>query len=416
MSAAASGPIPGVHAKLLELLGTAAVFLGILLSGFVLNEPAPYELYMVGLIAVWMIFGLRISATVAILLALFFAFNLGGAIAVTQMTDPAGAAMYVAVSLFLALTAVFFTAVLEARPQLYRTIFAAWTVAGVATAALGIAGYFGLGGEVFTRHGRASGAFQDPNVFGPFLVAPAMLLLYRVYTGGAGRIALCAPPLLILAGGIFFSFSRGAWGALMLSAMLLTLVLLLQPSRGVMKLRVVALAILAVAALALAILVALQLPGVWDVFSARAQLEQPYDSGRFGRFGRHWIGLDMAMANPLGIGPLVFGKLLGEDTHNIWLKALLDYGWIGFAAYLLIVVTTLAGGLRLLFRDRPWRPYVVCAYVTFAAHVALGAIIDTDHWRHVYVLIGMIWGGMALEHRHARHLISERGGTRPSLA
>ena len=42
----------------------------------------------------------------------------------------------------------------------------------------------------------------------------------------------------------------------------------------------------------------------------------------------------MAMEHPLGIGPLEFGPIYGEDTHNIWLKALLDYGWLGFASWL----------------------------------------------------------------------------------
>ena len=39
------------------------------------------------------------------------------------------------------------------------------------------------------------------------------------------------------------------------------------------------------------------------------------------------------MEHPLGIGPLVFGTLLGEDTHDIWLKTLLDYGWLGFVSW-----------------------------------------------------------------------------------
>lgn len=404
---AASAPLPGAHAKLVSLLGTGAIFLGVLLSGYVRSEPAPYELYMAGLIAIWAMFGLRISGTAAILLTLFVAFNLGGAIAATQLVDPSAAPMYIAVSLFLALTSVFFTAVLERQPRLYQTIFSAWIVAGVGTALFGIAGYFGVGGEAFTRYGRASGGFADPNVFGPYLVAPAMLLLYRIYTGSMLKAVVYMPLLLVLAGGVFFSFSRGAWGVLLLSAVLMTAILLMQPSRGAMKLRIVVLSILAVAGLALAVIVVLQLPGVSDVFASRAQLEQSYDGGRFGRFGRHAIGWQMAMEAPLGIGPMLFGKLLGEDQHNIWLKAVLDYGWIGFLAYVMIIIITLAGGFRLLFRDRPWQPYLICAYVTFVSHVALGNIIDTDHWRHFYLLVGLIWGAMALEVRHARRQVLE---------
>ena len=59
---------------------------------------------------------------------------------------------------------------------------------------------------------------------------------------------------------------------------------------------------------------------------------QDYDGARLGRFARYGIGFQMAMEHPLGIGPLVFGTIYGEDTHNIWLKALMDYGWLGFAS------------------------------------------------------------------------------------
>ena len=32
-------------------------------------------------------------------------------------------------------------------------------------------------------------------------------------------------------------------------------------------------------------------------------------------------------------------------------------------------------------------------------------VIDTDHWRHFYLLIGLIWGAIALEYRHQRGLL-----------
>ena len=47
-------PRAAVNAKLIALISSAAVVLGVFLSGFVVREPAPYELYMAGLIAVWL--------------------------------------------------------------------------------------------------------------------------------------------------------------------------------------------------------------------------------------------------------------------------------------------------------------------------------------------------------------------------
>src|SRR5690606_25926680 len=97
-----------VNAKLIDLITSAAIFIGVFLSGFVINEPAPYELYMTGLIAIWALFGLRISRATSPLLVLLVMFNIGGMIAMTQMDDLMDTPLYLAVSLFLAFTAVFF--------------------------------------------------------------------------------------------------------------------------------------------------------------------------------------------------------------------------------------------------------------------------------------------------------------------
>ena len=413
MSAIVQPVSPGaVNAKLITLISAGAVALGILLSGFVIREPAPYEIYMAGLIAVWAPFGLRISRSVAPLLVLLVTFNIGGMISMTQMDDLASTPLYLAVSLFLAFTAVFFAAVTEAQPGLYRVIFVSYVIAAVATSILGVLGYFGAfpGAEIFTKYERAAGAFQDPNVFGPFLTLPGIYLLHRLMTGSVAKMPLYALPLLIIVAGIFFSFSRGAWGLFAVSSILLVAGLFLQTSNGLFRLRIVVMTIGVIALLILALLILLQIPSVSELFTTRAQLVQDYDSARLGRFARYTIGFQMAMEHPLGIGPLAFGLIYGEDTHDIWLKALLDYGWLGFASYLTMIVWTLAGGFRILFRDRPWQPYLLCAYVTLIGHIGLGTVIDTDHWRHFYLLLGLIWGAMGLEARHQYAL----AGRRPS--
>ncbi|TGQ58093.1 hypothetical protein EN855_034670, partial [Mesorhizobium sp. M1C.F.Ca.ET.212.01.1.1] len=118
--------------------------------------------------------------------------------------------------------------------------------------------------------------------------------------------------------------------------------------------RVVVMTIAAVALLVIAFIIILQLPGVSDMFTQRAQLEQSYDSARLGRFARYTIGFQLAMEHPFGIGPLVFGTIYGEDTHDIWLKALMDYGWLGFVSFLTLTLWTIGTGFRILLRDRPW--------------------------------------------------------------
>ena len=401
-------PRAAINAKLIGLVSTGAIALGVLMSGFVIREPAPYELYMAGLIAVWSLFGLRISRAVTPLVVLIVTFNIGGMIAMTQMAELQNTPLYLAVSLFLGFTAIFFAAVTEADPRLFRVIFLSWVASAVVTSVLGMLGYFGAvpGAEMFTKYGRAAGAFQDPNVFGPFLTLPGIYLLYRVLTGNPLKMAIYAVPLLIVTGGIFLSFSRGAWGLFGASAILLTGFLFLQSDSGKFRLRIVVMSIAAIALLTVALLIVLQIPSIAELFSTRAQLVQDYDGARLGRFARYAIGFLLATEKPLGIGALVFGQIYGEDTHNIWLKTLMDYGWLGFASYLLLIVWTVAAGFRILLRNRPWQPYLLSAYVVFLGHIALGTVIDTDHWRHFYLLLGLIWGSIALEARHQRGLTS----------
>ncbi|MFC3218143.1 O-antigen ligase family protein [Tianweitania populi] len=406
-------PREAINAKLIALIGTAAVSLGVLLSGFVIEEPAPYELYMAGLIGVWALFGLRISRAILPLVILLITFNIGGMISMTQMADLKETPLYLAVSMFLAFTAIFYASVTESQPDLFRPMALAWVLAAVATSFLGIAGYFHLlpGAEMFTKYDRAAGAFQDPNVFGPFLVFPGIYMLHRILTGGLKTAAVWSGPLLILVTGIFLSFSRGAWGLFGAAAILLVAALFLQSSSGRFRLRVAVMSLGAVVFVSLAILIALQLPGVAELFSTRAQLVQDYDGARLGRFARYGYGFAMALEHPLGIGPLVFGTIFGEDTHNIWLKALMDYGWLGFLSYITLILWTFAAGFRILFRNRPWQPYLLCAYATLLGHVALGSVIDTDHWRHFYLLLGMVWGCLALEARYGHEARLQRSQT-----
>src|SRR5690606_13037242 len=185
----------------LGIIGSMLVAVGVFLSGFVISEPAPYELFMAGLIGLWAIVGLRISRGVAPLLVLLVLFNVGGMLSLTAMKELAGGPMYVAVSLFLALSAVFFAAIVEARAARLELIFKAWVASALITSLLGILGYFHAfpGAEAFTLYDRAKGAFQDPNVFGPFLIAPSLYLLHGLLSGRILAAPLKVIGVLILA-------------------------------------------------------------------------------------------------------------------------------------------------------------------------------------------------------------------------
>ena len=193
------------------LSAALAIWLGAFLSGFVINEPAPYELFLAVVIPIWALFGLTIPRAISPMIFLLVVFNLGGIVSMTTMANWDGAVIYVAVSFFLAATAIFFAAIIAAKPTHLRLLFSGYLAAAFITGVLGIVGYFGVvpGAEIFTLFDRAKGAFQDPNVFAPFLCLPGHLVpLQRFDSTECARLPLRSCLLCSFARPVFVILAR----------------------------------------------------------------------------------------------------------------------------------------------------------------------------------------------------------------
>ncbi len=122
---------------------------------------------------------------------------------------------HVAVTVYLYLAAVVLAGFVAKNPIAHtRLIYAAWTFAAVVAAGAALAGYFGLlpgAAELFTKYGRASGTFKDPNVFGPFLVAPILYMAHVALERSWTRMLVPLAVAGFLALAVLLSFSRGAW-------------------------------------------------------------------------------------------------------------------------------------------------------------------------------------------------------------
>ena len=146
----------------------------------------------------------------------------------------------------------------------------------------------------------------------------------------------------------------------------------------------------------------LSIDAVGSLFQERASLVQSYDAGPQGRFGRHLAGFLLMLDFPFGIGPMQFTQYFTEDPHNSFLDAFVAGGWLGGITHFLLMLVTLAFGFREVFRRAPWQRTYIAVYATFAAEVGESYIIDVQHWRHFYLLIGVIWGLMALRQTQQR--------------
>ncbi len=81
-------------------------------------------------------------------------------------------------------------------------------------ALIAILAYFNAipGAELFKLYDRAKGTFQDPNVFGPFLILPLLFLARGILTNRLRDSKWKIVGFLIVLFAIFLSFSRAAWG------------------------------------------------------------------------------------------------------------------------------------------------------------------------------------------------------------
>ncbi len=384
----------------------ALVALTFATSGIVFSEPAPVDALTIGLIVLLPVIGLvRFTRSLIAYLALWLMAGAFGLIAASLTPDAhdvtvADSVKFTAISIYLSLASFVIAGFVAKRPDLHtRLILGAWTVAGVVAAGAALVGYFGLlpgTAELFTKFGRAAGTFKDPNVIGPFLTAPAVYMLHLIVTRPIERTLMPLAIMGLLALAILLSFSRGAWLNLALAVVVYGWLAFVTSPSLIQRERIVALMSLGIAVLAGLVAVASQLDSVSALMSERASLDQSYDYGPEGRFGGQAKAIGLIVDNPLGIGALVFGRVHhAEEVHNVYLSMMLNAGWIGGAIYWVLVALTLVLGFRHVLKATDTRPLFLIVYAAFLANAFEGLIIDTDHWRHFYVLMGMVWGLMA---------------------
>jgi len=377
-------------AKLLDWLVAFWIFCG----GFVMTEPSPYELGFLMVLGVAIFAGLGVYRSTLGLLVLFVAFIPFAIIAAFQVTfsEITEALVFQAVTIFLLLTSYFVANyVAEAPQKRMKLIVQAYVATAVISAILGTVGYL-QGSEVLTRYGRAKALFNDPNVFGPFLILPAMYCLQHVLIGKQRQAVLGGIAFMILMIGVFASFSRAAWGHFAVSAAAVYLLIFFFEAHAKEKVRMLLLALGGMLLVVVAIGGMLSIPSVQRLFEVRATA-QNYDEGETGRFGRQAYAYELALNHPWGIGPYEFRNLrITEEPHNSYVSTLHVYGWGGGFVFILFIGTTIWRGVSFVIRPGPNRLLLIPLISTFIPLAVEAAIIDLDHWRHFFLVAGLIWG------------------------
>ena len=382
----------------LGTVGRVSVFAAIAASGFVFSEPAPVDVIVMGLLLLLPLAGLQLVAPGMLFQALlWFGCGAGALIASSMSQDIGDSTRHTAISFYLYAAFLVLAAFVACRPDRHaRVILWAWVVAAALAAGAGLVGYFKLlpgAFDLFTRFGRAAGTFKDPNVLGPFLVPPILYLLHRTLHREARWPLLELAGLAVLIAGVLLSFSRGAWFNLAVAVVIWGALALVTLPTTLGRIRLLALGALGLAIGVLALIAILQIDEVAQLLAERSALTQGYDVGPQGRFGGQTKAIGLILANPLGLGAKQFATHFHpEDVHNVYLSMFLNSGWLGGLLYIAAVATTLVTGLAHVAKGTGTRPLFLIAYAAFVANVLEGFVIDTDHWRHFYILLAMVWG------------------------
>jgi len=398
------------HSGLRERLLLIVLYITVLASSIAFVEPSPHD-FLMGLLAVaCLIAGVRFDRQVALLFLLLLLWNIGGLLSLLNVPGHEKTVQYAATSIYLSLAAVLFAAMLSENtmPRL-ATLRSAYVFTATLVAIAGICGYFNAFPHAeawFAPGNRALGGFKDPNVFGPFLVWPALVVLERIIVRRIGVVDIATLGILLL--GIFLSFSRGAWFHLGVSATIAIVLCFLAAPTLNLRMRIFVLTAITLAVFAALLMLALSFSSIATMFQERSHLINYYDVGQGGRFRLQELALAALLQFPNGMGPFEFSNVYGLQQHNVYLQAFLVYGWLGGMTYLLILGTTIVVALRSVLVAAPWQPYLIATFAAFVGEVLEGFVIDTDHWRHFFLLLGLIWGLSAATMRRMRRVAAHR--------
>lgn len=379
----------------LESLGYGLFWLFLFFTCFTFLRPSPYDFVAIPTLLLWSLLGLRFHRAALAIFALLLVYGTCLVVSLLPYLDETLPGEWTFQSVYLIVTGVFFVMFFsDETPRRVEFALRAYLASCLFAAVCGILSYFDVLGDgiLFTMDGRASGVFEDPNLLGSFLILSALYLIHNLITGRTRRILGSLTALLVILACIFLSFSRGSWAACLLGIGLMSAMAWVTAPTRALRRRIAGLGAVALVCGAAMIGGLFALDGVAARFSDRAVATKDYDEGETGRFGNQRRGMEMLLERPEGFGPLRWRRVFGLEPHNSYIGAFSNGGWIAGFAFLGIVLATAAVGFRLCLTPSPYQRLAQIAWPALLMFFLQGFQIDIEKWRHVYMMLGMVWG------------------------
>ena len=372
-------------------------------SAFAVVEPSPFDILSLLLFGLTAFVGLKLPRQVGLPLLLAILFLLANLLSFVEVSDFAKAARYTAISAYMFVIWLLFASLFYRDAQtMQRMFWRGYLIAALISAVIGIAAFLHLlpDAELFLKHGRAKGLFKDPNVYGPFLVPVVLWVGTRLFAVEGIRRLGYAVALAILLAGLLLGFSRAAWGNMVVA----TLVLMLTRLTVTRSLRLLVSYVVsggvALGLLIIGIAALLQVPAVSQMMEKRASLVQEYDVGETGRFGTQKRALLLGLQKPLGTGSGEVRDEFARYPHNVYLLTLVENGWLGMASFAAFLLLQLGAGFRYLRDighhdiDNSVDETIVIVFAVLLTTILQSLFIDTLHWRHLFILLGVMMGSI----------------------
>lgn len=364
-----------------------------MLGAIVFVEPAPFDLLVILMLpAALLARRLAIPTNSVFPLVCVGLFLVANLLSLNAAVDLGVALRFAAITVYLimAWAYVLGTVGRDGR-RAVELVFLGWTIGAVATTAIGVASYFGLlpFAATLAPQGRLHCWFKDANVLGAYLVAPAVWSASRLVALERGRRLPWAIALLVLGVGVLLTYSRGAWISLALAMLVffgLRMVAFGSPRARAMTLLMVPVG---------AVVVAVALDRLASVDIVQSMLDQRLGVQRYDtdRFATQRDALELASRTPLGIGPGQSERTFTRAAHNAYVRGFVENGYLGGIALAALMLGSFVRSAWLAIDAHDPKLQVAMAVVAaaLAAICVESLVIDSVHWRHLWVLAALAW-------------------------
>ena len=395
------------------------------ISGILLFKPPVYDILLSMTMLYWFIVkgpGIRTwTLAPCLCLTIYVGFYW---LSVTRSPNLEGSLWYAGLTTFCAAMWLFYTNVLARYGMpAFHAIMRGYAVTSVVGVVFGFIVYVTQfpGRERLLYNDRPKGLFVDANVFGPSLVVVLLYSFCRIMTGTKRRW-LWASVAVLMSAGVFMSFSRGAWVNAAASIIMFLVLLTLSTRSASFLFKRMAVLGLGISLCIGCMYFAFRDKNEFaDVARSRSKL-QNYDQERF---ASHDNAIDVVASHPwLGIGPAQYIETFHIATHSLPLHILAENGIgaaLGLALFLLLTIVRSALGCRRSGTEEG-RIYFCALTALLVATMVNSAVIDTLHWRHVWLLCALAWMPVKQQSAVARNRVMQHlaaliaiQGARPAL-